>query len=54
MNHGETMQAYGRRPTPQDPMSRRIALQALAIVVGGGGLLMALLVSVFLTRMPWP
>ena len=54
MSHGEIMQAYGRRPAPLDPMSRRIAMQALAIVVCGGGLLMALLVSVFLTRMPWP
>jgi hypothetical protein len=54
MNNGEMMQAYGRRLTPGDPMSRRIAMQALAIVVCGGGLLMALLVSVFLTRMPWP
>jgi hypothetical protein len=45
---------WKRRLAPPDLETRGTSLKALAIVVAGGGLLMALLITVYLTRMPWP
>ncbi len=55
MSDGVSMKAEWKRGlAPTDPVARRAGLKALAIVIAGGGLMMAVLIYVFLTRMPWP